>query len=400
MKEKDKLWKYNYKTIVLILFIFIISGCQPYASLNSGVNNNNNDDKLLVHYIDVGQGDATFIELPNDESMLIDAGESEYSNVVNNYIRALGYDEIDYIIGTHPHSDHIGGLEDIINNYDIGKIYLPKASSNTKTYLGLLQSIKDKDLIIDTGKSGINVINEEDLKIDLIGPVNDKYDDLNNYSIVTKLQYKDVSFLFMGDAEKLSENEIIDYVKKDGKINLKSDVIKVGHHGSGTSSGSSFLKMVRPKYAVISVGNDNKYGHPHKNILEDYKKIGANIYRTDKVGTIVISSDGKNISVNNEPESISEDENKIKLISLPEDVIRGNDITIEITGEPNTEYDIDVIYKSGVSKAKGLENKYSDADGKVSWTFKVGNTVIPGTYKIIVRDGSDEEEFEFNVLEG
>lgn len=399
MKNRNKLWRLDFKFLILVLAVIITSGCNTYASLSDGINDENNE-KLLVHYIDVGQGDATFIELPNDESMLIDAGENEYSDTVSAYITGLGYDKIDYVIGTHPHSDHIGGMEDIINSYEIGKVYLPKASSNTKTYLELLQSIKDKGLKINTGKCGVNVIDEDNLKIQFIAPINDSYDDLNNYSIVTKLVYKDTSFLFMGDAEKLSENEIIDYVKEDSAISLKSNVIKVGHHGSGTSSGAKFLDMVKPKYAIISVGNDNKYGHPHKNILDNYKKMGANIYRTDQSGTIVVTSDGKKISINNEPYVIQEEETEINLVALPEDVKKGEEITIEVKGKPNTKYDIDVMYKSGASMAKGLENKYSNDEGMVSWTFKVSNNVTPGNYKIIIKSATDEVEYSFNVLEG
>lgn len=385
------------KILIIFLLIFLISGCNNFASLDKFLIDNVNNNELVVHYIDVGQGDSTFIELPNNEVMLIDAGEYEYSETIDNYISDLGYNKIDYIIGTHPHSDHIGGMEDIINSYDIGKVYLPKASSNTKTYKGLLESIKDKGLKIDTGKSGVNIIDEGDLKIDIISPVNDSYDDLNNYSIVVKMIYDDNSFLFMGDAEKKVENEIMDNVKDISY--LKADVIKVGHHGSGTSSGKDFLKLVSPKFAIVSVGKDNKYGHPHKNILEDYQDIGASIYRTDEMGTIIVKSNGKNISVNNEPYVVDESKEEITLISLPEDVKKGEIVTIEIKGKPKTEYDIDVMYKSGASTAKGLENKISDKDGNVSWTFKVSNNVTIGNYKINIKSETFEKEYSFSVLE-
>ena len=397
MKEKYNIFKRTCKLLAVFLLIISVNGCNSYASLdNSGVNKSN-EDKLVVHYIDVGQGDSTFIELPNDEVMLIDAGENEYSEIIDNYISNLGYERIDYVIGTHPHSDHIGGMEDIINSYDIGKVYMPKASSNTKTYLNLLQSIKNKGLKIDTGKSGVNIIDEGNLKIDIIAPVKDSYDDLNNYSVVVKLAYGNNSFIFMGDAEKKVENEIMDNVKDSSY--LRSDVIKVGHHGSGTSSGMDFLKAVQPKYAIVSVGKDNKYGHPHKNILEDYRDIGANIYRTDEMGNIIVTSDGKNISVNNKPYVVVEVKEEISLVSLPEDVKKGETVTIEIKGKPKTEYDIDVMYKSGASTAKGLENKVSDDDGNVSWTFKVSNNVTIGNYKIIIKSDTFEKEYSFSVLE-
>ena len=390
-----KVFKSIYKLMFVFLIIILINGCDNYTSINEGLSNKN--DELVVHYLDVGQGDSTFIELPNDEVMLIDAGENEYSDEIIDYISDLGYKKIDYVIGTHPHSDHIGGMENIIKSYDIGKIYLPKVSSNTKTYLNLLQSIKDKGLKIDTGKSGVNIINEENLKVDILAPVKEKYDDLNNYSIVVKLVYNKNSFIFMGDAEKLSENEIIDSYKDDKYLN--ADVIKVGHHGSGTSSGKKFLELVKPKYAIVSVGKDNKYGHPHMNILEDYKKLGTNIYRTDEMGTIIIKSDGNNISVNNEPYILEEVNEEISIVTLPEEVKTGEIVTVEIKGKPDTEYDIDVMYKSGASTAKGLENKNSDKNGNVSWTFKVSNNVASGDYKIVIKSDTSEVEYNFSVLE-
>lgn len=396
-KDSDvmKVFKSIYKLMFVFLIIILINGCDNYTSINEGLSNKN--DELVVHYLDVGQGDSTFIELPNDEVMLIDAGENEYSDEIIDYISDLGYKKIDYVIGTHPHSDHIGGMENIIKSYDIGKIYLPKVSSNTKTYLNLLQSIKDKGLKIDTGKSGVNIINEENLKVDILAPVKEKYDDLNNYSIVVKLVYNKNSFIFMGDAEKLSENEIIDSYKDDKYLN--ADVIKVGHHGSGTSSGKKFLELVKPKYAIVSVGKDNKYGHPHMNILEDYKKLGTNIYRTDEMGTIIIKSDGNNISVNNEPYILEEVNEEISIVTLPEEVKTGEIVTVEIKGKPDTEYDIDVMYKSGASTAKGLENKNSDKNGNVSWTFKVSNNVASGDYKIVIKSDTSEVEYNFSVLE-
>lgn len=253
-------------------------------------SNNENDNLLKVHFIDVEQGDSIFIELPNRQTMLIDAGESYKGEIISNYIRKLEYSDIDYIIGTHPHADHIGGLAYIINNFDVGRIYMPKAVSTSKTYENLLNTISQKGLKVTTAKSGINILNSEKLKIDIIAPNSDSYNNLNNYSAVIKIVYGNRKFLFMGDAETKSENEIIS--------DVSADVIKIGHHGSDISSGQSFVNKVNAKYAIIMVGNNNKYDHPYQTIIDRWVNSGAEVYRTDKDGNIIVSSDGNSLNIN------------------------------------------------------------------------------------------------------
>lgn len=255
-------------------------------------NTGSNSGKLVSHYIDVGQGDSEFIELPDGTTMLIDAGTADYGETVVDYIKDLGYKKIDYLIGTHPHADHIGGMQKVVKSFDIGSVYMPKASTNTKTYENLLTEIKNKGLKIKTAKAGVSIISENDLKVDILAPNSSKYDELNNYSAVVKITYKNNKFLYTGDAEKLSEDEI--------KADVSADVIKVGHHGSTSSSSKNFVKNVSPKYAVICVGKDNTYGHPKDSIIKRWENIGAKILRTDEDGSITITSDGKNISVNTE----------------------------------------------------------------------------------------------------
>ena len=265
---------------------------QKEETINNELSSSISDDTSLlnVHYIDVGQGDSIFIELPNNLTMLIDGGENDMGKVVIDYISKLGYSKIDYVIGSHPHSDHIGGLIDIVNFFEIKKIYMPKALSTSKTYENLLNSIAEKNLKIYTAKTGLNIINDSNLLVDIIAPNSDSYEDLNNYSVILKLTYKNKSFLFTGDAEILSENEIT--------RDVSADVIKVGHHGSNTSSSQSFINKVGAKYAIISVGKDNSYDHPHQVVLDRFKNSGAQIYRTDLNGTIIVTTDGNNIKIN------------------------------------------------------------------------------------------------------
>ena len=299
-KKMKKNIKRNFFEILIILLAFLIINNQDKIKnlLNQNNNQNQNDyintnnDLLKVHYLDVGQGDSIFIELPNNETMLIDAAESYQSENIINYLKNLNYQKIDYVIGTHPHTDHIGGLKDIINTFEIGKIYMPKVVSTTKTYESLLMTIKDKNLKINTAKAGTSIIDIDTLKINILAPNNSTYTELNNYSVVTKITYGTTKFLFMGDAEKLSENEI--------KEDVTADVIKIGHHGSNTSSIIDFIKKVNAKYGIISVGLNNKYNLPKEETITNWENSGTKIYLTSINGTITAISDGTNIKIESE----------------------------------------------------------------------------------------------------
>lgn len=299
-KKIKKNIKRNFFEILIILLAFLIINNQDKIKnlFNQNNNQNQNDyintnnDLLKVHYLDVGQGDSIFVELPNNETMLIDAAESYQSENIINYLKNLNYQKIDYVIGTHPHTDHIGGLKNIINTFEIGKIYMPKVVSTTKTYESLLMAIKDKNLKINTAKAGTSIIDTDTLKINILAPNNSTYTELNNYSVVTKITYGTTKFLFMGDAEKLSENEI--------KENVTADVIKIGHHGSNTSSSIDFIKKVNAKYGIISVGLNNKYNLPKEETITNWENSGTKIYLTSTNGTIRASSDGTNIKIESE----------------------------------------------------------------------------------------------------
>lgn len=299
-KKIKKNIKRNFFEILIILLAFLIINNQDKIKNLFNQNNNQNQNDyintnnalLKVHYLDVGQGDSIFIELPNNVTMLIDAAESYQSENIINYLKNLNYQKIDYVIGTHPHTDHIGGLRDIINTFEIGKIYMPKVVSTTKTYENLLMAIKDKNLKINTAKAGTSIIDTDALKINILAPNNSTYTELNNYSVVTKITYGTTKLLFMGDAEKLSENEI--------KENVTADVIKIGHHGSNTSSSIDFIKKVNAKYGIISVGLNNKYNLPKEETITNWKNSGTKIYLTSINGTITAISDGTNIKIESE----------------------------------------------------------------------------------------------------
>lgn len=266
----------------LVLLALFIACCLPHMDTNRPQTTA--DGMLTAHFIDVGQGDSALLQLPNGQTMLIDAGGD-----VRGYIAALDIEKIDYLVATHPHSDHIAYMEEVIRDFDIGAVYMPRVSHTSKTFENMLLAIQEKGLTIKTAKAGVNILNADDLTIDIVAPVSDTYDDLNNYSAVIQVTYKDTAMLFTGDAEALSENQIT--------ADIDADVLKVGHHGSSTSSSTSFLDRVNPKIAVISCGEGNDYGHPHKEVLQRLNKRNVEIYRTDADGTVVITSDGEDLNV-------------------------------------------------------------------------------------------------------
>lgn len=247
---------------------------------------------LRAHFLDVGQGDAIFLELPDGRVMLIDAGPNEAGTKVVSYLREHGVKRIDFLIATHPHADHIGGMDAVIRSFDIGAVYMPRVATGTKTFEEVLLALKEKGLKAKEAKSGVSVPVGEGLTAEFIAPRGSGYEDLNNWSSVLRVCYGDVALLFAGDAEADSEMEML-----EAGVPLRADLLKVAHHGSSSSTTPRFLQAVRPKYAVISVGAGNDYGHPHKETLKNLEKAGVQVYRTDRCGTVVFRSDGRTLAV-------------------------------------------------------------------------------------------------------
>ena len=243
---------------------------------------------LTVHFIDVGQADAILIELPNGQNMLIDGGNAGNANSILSYIRQRRITTIDYLVATHPHADHIGGLPAIINAMNIGEVFMPRVSHTTQTFERLLTAIQNKGLQINTARAGVNVLSIPGLQIDFVAPVRDDYRNLNDWSAVTRIIFGNTGFLFTGDAEALSESHIT--------ADISVDVLQVGHHGSNTSTSQRFLDRVSPRAGVISVGANNSYGHPSDVVLSRLNNLGVYVLRTDLHGTIIFTSDGTDIT--------------------------------------------------------------------------------------------------------
>lgn len=276
----------KYKIIgALILAVALIAAYMtsenPAKSGESG--------ELSVHFIDVGEADSTFIKFPNGQTMLIDAGEAENGEAVEKYIKNLAESKIDFLVGTHPHSDHIGGLARIISNFEIGNIYMPRAEHNSKVYENALYAAKEKGKKIISPTAGDVLLKSDALSVKVLSPKNKEYSNLNNYSIVLKITYGKTSFLLLGDAE----NVVLREIEEDAA----ADVLKVAHHGSQTSDDEDFMEEVSPKYAFISVGKDNQYGHPSEEVLSLLKGVGATVLRSDKDGTVVFVTDGESLEV-------------------------------------------------------------------------------------------------------
>ena len=257
------------------------------TDLNSKYVNKN--ETLSVYFLDVGQADSILIRL-NGQNMLIDAGNNEDGPLIVNYFKELGIENFKYVVATHPHEDHIGGMDDIINNFNIDTFYMPDKITTTKTFEDVLDALENKNMKYNTLNDG-DKFNIDNANIEVIsgGFTNS---DINDSSIVLKLVYLNNSFLFTGDATSNVESKLLD---KD----IKSDVLKVGHHGSKYSTTDKFLDKVSPKYAIISVGKDNIYNHPSSNTITKLENKGIKIYRTDTLGTIVLDSDGNSINIKN-----------------------------------------------------------------------------------------------------
>lgn len=250
--------------------------------------------ELKIHFIDVGQADAILIQ-QGSENMIIDAGNNEDEGILKSYLSDQGIKELKYVVGTHAHEDHIGSMDYIINSFKVGKVYFPKQTATTKTFENFVGSVKNKGMQLTVPKVG-ETFKLGEANCTILGPVGSKYEDANDYSIVLKVEFGENSFMLTGDAEAVSEMEMV-----KGGTNLKADLLKIGHHGSKSSTCSNFLSAVNPKYAVISVGKDNSYKHPSQSTMDRLKEKGVQVYRTDENGTIVVTSDGKNISFNSSP---------------------------------------------------------------------------------------------------
>lgn len=285
----------------ILIILLVITAVLAYC-VNAQTNQNTNQNTELsgenaVHFIDVGQGDSVLVK-SNGKYMLVDAGEEDKGSVVVNYLKKQGIKNIEYVVATHPHSDHIGGIDDVINNFKVSNIIMPDVSAGTRCFENMLDAVEKNN--VKAIKSELGYTFElGDFKCSILGPVNIS-DDTNNNSVVMKLVLGNDSILLTGDCSRDEENDILN---KSGDIS--ADVIKIGHHGSSTSSSEEFIRKVDPKIAVISCGKDNEYGHPHKETLNTLNKYGVKVYRTDLDGSVIAKCSGNGITIESGGESVN-----------------------------------------------------------------------------------------------
>lgn len=301
-------WAIVWTLVVITLFCLAITfssrlgipGVPTWQELGAMFNpqqkQSDGSDPVTVKFFDVGQGDCTLITA-NGRHILIDAGENDQADRVVRYLRDEGVKKIDVLIGTHPHSDHIGGMDAVVESFDIGQVILPKLTEEqtptTKTYLDLLTAIADKGLKVTRAKSG-DVIELGGGRLELLGPVSE-YSDLNNMSVTARFVYDEISFWIAGDCSKEAEADLL-----SKKLVTRTNVYKVSHHGSNTASTEAFLNALSPDACVISLGAGNSYGHPHKEVTRLFKKLGLTVYRTDLNGTVTAHTDGKTLTFTTE----------------------------------------------------------------------------------------------------
>ena len=280
----------GYKALKIILTISAIIISISFLTQNNNVNYEN---KMIIHYIDVGQGDCILIQV-NNKNLLIDSGPSSNRKDLLNYLEKLNIKKFDYIIATHPHEDHIGNMDTIIKRYNIGSFYSPKVITSSTTFENMISALVDKNLKINVLKKGVKGIDlGKNTEIEVFSPLeNISSDNLNDYSPIIKITFFNNSFLFTGDAEIPTEDTVLSQ-----NNNLNCDILKVGHHGSSTSTSTDFLISTNPSVAIISVGKNNSYGHPTSETLSLLNSYNIRTIRTDINGTVIAISDGKNINI-------------------------------------------------------------------------------------------------------
>jgi competence protein ComEC len=284
--QKKALFKYTLLSLFLVFVILAITVTYK-PTIKTSLNLENN---MVTHFIDVGQGDCILIQV-NNKNLLIDSGTSDSKRKVIRYLKNNNITKLDYVVATHPHDDHIGGMSSIIKAFDVDEFYAPKVTSSTESFEDIIRALKNKNLKIKVAKPNITLDLGPNTSCIMLSPNKTNYKDTNNYSCAIKVSYKKSNYLFTGDIENLSEQELL-----NKGYDLKAQVLKVAHHGSNSSTSEEFLNKVSPKIAVISCGFNNSYGHPTKETLDKLKKSNCTIYRTDLDKNIILISNGINIS--------------------------------------------------------------------------------------------------------
>lgn len=274
-----------FASVMLIALLLTCCSCAPQQTQPAEAEN------LIIHYIDVGQADSMLL-IVDDTTILIDGGNTDTANDLLGYLKRFGVEQIDLMVSTHPHGDHLGGLPTVLNAIPTDKIWCADSTYDTYLYKNFTQLVAQKNFNISHPEPG-TVFAADGLTITVLGPLNkaDTYTDLNDTSLVLMAQYGERRFLFTGDMEEYAEQELV-----KANINLEADVLKVGHHGSYSSTSQAFLDEVDPEYGIITCGRNNEYGHPHNGPINRLFRADVELYRTDLMGSIVLVTDGDTLA--------------------------------------------------------------------------------------------------------
>jgi competence protein ComEC len=342
---------------------------------------------LQISFFDVGQGDSILVVSPDGKTMLIDGGEPDTGIV--QYLQGMKINRIDVMVASHPHADHIGGLVQVLKTIPVTEVITNGEPTTTNIYEQFLDGIANAKAKYTEVKKG-DTIPLGNLTFDVLAP-GVATGDLNSDSIVLRLTYGKTSVMFMGDADAAAESAIL----ASGSP-VKADILKVGHHGSKYSSSVAFLKAVSPAVAVYSAGLGNSYGHPATQTIANLQNVGAQIYGTDKDGTITVSIDANGYKINTSKIAarapptptagviVAPGILSLEIVSVTNPVDAGSFATLQARTLPGADCDIAVYYKSGASVAQGLNPKNAGSDGMVSWTWKVGSRTSSGSWRIVV----------------
>lgn len=356
-------WRKSLLLIVIILFTVTLTAC---ATETTTEEQTTFSPTLTAHFIDVDQGEATLLQ-GEDFTILIDSGRHDGNEVVP-YLQSVGVKEIDLLVGSHPHADHIGQMPEVINSFPVKEVWMSGAESTSRVYEDALDAIIESEAAYHIPRAGES-FTIGSAQIDILHP-SSVDEDLNNSSIGMKITYKEQSFLFTGDAETSAENEML------ASGNIEADIFKIAHHGSDTSNSEAFIEAIHPEIAIYSAGADNSYGHPNQEVLNRLQQMNIDVYGTIENGTVIIQSDGHDyLSINGVKEKEDNKTNEEVVIeSCPADHIMINEANAEtlqqiheigpdraeeiIEKRPFTSYDdLQRIAGIGPAKAKEIEDQ-------------------------------------------